>query len=319
MGSMTMEVRPLDTTHSAGIRDSLALFKLVYGRDMTEQFYRWRFVDNPFGPPLVSLLWDADLLVGHYSVCPTRMLVQSRTILGGQSMTTMTHPDYRNRGVFTLLANDLYRRMLDMRVQLVWGFPNTNSHHGFVHKLGWTDIGLVVTLTCHLARFVSTSAAVTDTAQVPPYVTDLCMRLDDGRIHPSLRDAAYMQWRYLDNPVQRYRLFALPASTDAFVVAKDYDTLHGKSLELVECLCTPEATIDVLHGVLGWAKDNGYALARVWVSLKDAAFSHYERCGFVPSEPVTYFGGRSLDTAVLRATDWTLERWCVTMGNSDNY
>jgi len=66
-----------------------------------------------------------------------------------------------------------------------------------------------------------------------------------------------------------------------------------------------------------WACERDYSFVRTWVSLHDAAFSVIEKLGFVPREPLAYFGGRSLGTATIPA--WDLRDWCITMGNSDNY
>src|SRR5579871_1386552 len=114
-----MELRALDPHSDAELDAVLALFRLVYRTEMSRAMYRWRFLDNPFGPPLVSLLWDRETLAGHYAASPIRGWFGA-PIAAAQSMTTMTHPSLRNRGVFTQLASDLYRRMEhELGVQMI--------------------------------------------------------------------------------------------------------------------------------------------------------------------------------------------------------
>jgi hypothetical protein len=51
----------------------------------------------------------------------------------------MTHPGFRYKGLFVELSKmtfDLCRRE---GVRLVFGFPNQNSYHGAIHKLGWKE------------------------------------------------------------------------------------------------------------------------------------------------------------------------------------
>ena len=47
----------------------LKLFELVYNRKMNLDFWKWRFKNNPFGfEPQINLMFDGDILVGHYAV-----------------------------------------------------------------------------------------------------------------------------------------------------------------------------------------------------------------------------------------------------------
>jgi GNAT superfamily N-acetyltransferase len=315
-----MDARSIDPASSRDIEESLQLFKLVYGRTMSERFYRWRFIDNPFGPPMVSLLWDGETLAGHYSVSPTRAMVDSQPQLAAQSMTTMTHPSYRNRGVFTILAEHLYDRMADLGARMVWGLPNTQSHYGFTQKLKWKDVGLIATMT-QLVGPGERGGSIDEGRTNGPAVTDLFERSVDGRIFPSIKDEAYIRWRYVDHPEQQYRLFGLPSSDDVLFVTKDYETPQGMALEVVDYLYArqPPLFSAAMRGLLDWARERRYAMVRTWMSMADPAFLHLEKLGFAPREPIAYFGGRALGAFELPADSWSERRWCVTMGNSDNY
>ncbi len=55
-------------------------------------------------------------------------------------MDTMTHPDYRNRGLFIKLANMTYDFVEKKEgAALFIGIPGSNSFYGFVKKLGWDN------------------------------------------------------------------------------------------------------------------------------------------------------------------------------------
>jgi GNAT superfamily N-acetyltransferase len=315
---MSLDTRLLDPKNDDELTTSLALFETVYRRKMSAAFYRWRFIDNPFGPPMVALAWDGNTLAGHYSVAPARAQVAGSTVLAAQSMTTMTHPDYRNRGIFTLLATYLYERMAEHGAKVVWGFPNTQSHYGFVQKLGWQDVGLVATMTRRISRESSTpNDSNVAEVDVGPWVTSLFETSAGSRSFPSVKDEAYVRWRYVRNPEQTYRYFGKPG--EALVVTKDYDTAGGRALELVDSVGGADAVGATMAALVGWATTRGYALVRTWASLTDALYPHLERQGFAPAEPLAYFGGRALGDFTLPPDGWTLPRWCVTMGNSDNY
>ncbi len=62
---------------------------------------------------------------------------------GVQSGDTMTHKKHMGKGLFTSLANMTYELAQQEKIDFVFGFPNENSYHGFVKKLGWTHEGFI--------------------------------------------------------------------------------------------------------------------------------------------------------------------------------
>jgi hypothetical protein len=317
-----MDLRALDPSSDDELDAALALFKKVYRTEMSKAFYRWRFLANPFGPPMVSLLWDGATLVGHYAVSPMKSLVGDRIVASAQSMTTMTHPDYRNRGVFSTLAEDLYARMAGLGVGMVWGFPNTQSHYGFVHRLGWRDIGLIATMTRGVDDCPEDAPRLVRLGVVDERISEIFSRSLDGRIFPSCRDAAYLRWRYLDHPVGGYTIFGLGDAPEAVAVVKSYQySAAHKALEVVDVLYgdKPRLVGPLFAGLLVHARETGHALLRTWLGMADPAFSALEKLSFMPKEPIVYFGGRELGALSLPLDRFRLTDWVVSMGDSDNY
>jgi GNAT superfamily N-acetyltransferase len=313
-----MDARPLDPTSERELSSVLDLFQLVYGFELPRAVYRWRFLDNPFGAPLVTLLWNGQTLAGHYAASPMRSWWRGE-VQSAQSMTTMTHPAYRNRGVFTSLAEDLYARMTALGYQMIWGLPNTQSHYGFTTKLGWRDIAVMFTMTRVLGEQDGKTDALDELVELPSGVDDLFARSDDGRLYPSARDASYMRWRYVGNPTVRYRFFA---GDDVLLVAKDYTTSPTtRSLELVDYLYARAAKRfgALVRATCAWAQARGYTTVRTWMATTDAAFGELEKLGFAPREPLAYFGGRTLGGFVIPDAHWSHAGFGITMGDSDNY
>lgn len=309
-----MEIRPLDATSPAELSAVLTLFKTVYRYELDEAFYRWRFLENPFGSGLVSLLWDGPTLAGHYAIAAMRAW-SGEELLTGQSMTTMTHPDYRNRGVFTMLADDLYQRMERSGYGMVWGFPNTQSHYGFITKLGWHDVAVMFTMTRILADVEPAGAEIEELSDIGA-IDHLWERSREGRFFFACRDARYLSWRYRDNPNVQYRLMALrDAASDVVVVCKDYATASGKALEVVDYLYAgkPRRCGEMMRALLAYAKRGDYSFVRTWMLTHDPAFGELEKLGFVPKEPLAYCGARWLGTPAQVGAAY------VTMGDSDNY
>ena len=223
-----MELRPLDPTSEFELEATLELFKTAYKREISREFYTWRFLANPFGPPMVSLLWDDRILVGHYAASPAQSLVGDEVVPSAQSMTTMTHPEYRNQGVFVKLAEHLYARMEDLGRRMVWGFPNTQSHYGFVQRLGWQDVALIVTLTRSTEPVPADAPTLTRVNAVDQRITELLEPSSDGGIYPSYRSAEYVNWRYIGHPSASYALLCLGDPARALAVVKSYEVSPGR-------------------------------------------------------------------------------------------
>jgi GNAT superfamily N-acetyltransferase len=56
-------------------------------------------------------------------------------------MDTMTHPDFRGRGVFVALARACIEIAAARGIRVLYGFPNDQSYPGFVRRLEWGDTG----------------------------------------------------------------------------------------------------------------------------------------------------------------------------------
>lgn len=75
--------------------------------------------------------------IAYYGVMPCFMQYGGKVFLAAQSGDTMTHPGYRYKGLFVELANRTYDLCRENGIQLIYGFPNQNSRHGLIDKLGW--------------------------------------------------------------------------------------------------------------------------------------------------------------------------------------
>ncbi len=113
------------------------LFLECFGDRLSLDLWRWAYISNPNGEPIVSLCFDEDLLVGHYAAIPMPLSRRSEILNSYLSMTTMVAASHRKHGVFVKLAEDTYRNALNRNVDIVMGFPNEMSTPGFRKRLNW--------------------------------------------------------------------------------------------------------------------------------------------------------------------------------------
>lgn len=132
------DIRMASVADDAGLGE---LFRVVVGFDRGTEHHRWKFHHNLDGAPVIVVAEHQGRIVGQYALWPTRLRLGNEVVLGAQSLDTMTHPDYRGQGMFTVLAEECMRRAAERGIEALYGFPNENSRPGFVRKLDWDCTG----------------------------------------------------------------------------------------------------------------------------------------------------------------------------------
>jgi len=135
------EVIRLDKQNLADVAE---LHTVVYGRVPDVDFFINKYNTAFTGVEYVGYIaYDQQIPIAFYGVIPCFLSIGDETILSAQSTDTMTHPDYRNKGLFVELAERTYQLCIQESIRLIFGFPNQNSLPGFVNKLGWEVTGLM--------------------------------------------------------------------------------------------------------------------------------------------------------------------------------
>ena len=298
----------------------LKLFKLAFGKDMSLPYWKWRFENNPCGKHLIKLMWEGKQLVGHYAVSPVNLVRNQNEIKSALSMTTMTHPDYGGRGVFGQLANALYETLSkEHNINLVWGFPNNNSHYSFIKKLEWKDVGVM-----HELALEKTFGLKEDIDSVK--ITDSIIGLDPNMVTPlsdffSVKKSKdYLVWRFDQNPSQQYKVASLYNQDEeqvAAIVFKSYVSNVAEILNIMDFFgeLSPSNLVKLVQKAFTTNPDAKRITA--WFSLWRKEYQNLEKIGFKPSGATTYVGVRYHNKPIDGLT--YLNNWNLNFSDSDVY
>jgi GNAT superfamily N-acetyltransferase len=300
----------------------LKLFSACFpGRTMSPEYWNWRFRDNPTGRIMIETAWDQDILAAHYAVSPVFIGIHGCDHLTGLSMTTMTHPEYRGRGLFTTLAERLYKRMAVNDFAAVWGFPNINSHPGFVRKLQWRDIYEIPMFRVQLDRL----RTIPDFSSHITEIADFDKRFDDlwelvcssGQIRVK-RDLRYLQWRFSLNPETSYRTICYTQG-DQLKGYAVFSRYRETDLQVVDLITTGDKGIglELISAILQICMEEGVEALKMWLPVFDPLFQELEQIGFENHSPTFLFGARALtdDPALMNIMD--IRKWRISMSDSD--
>jgi hypothetical protein len=78
--------------------------------------------------------------VAYYGVFPVEVVIDGKIIQAAQSGDTMTHSQFRGKGLFVKLAKLTYQQCKEQHIDILFGQPNKYSYHGLVNTLGWRHL-----------------------------------------------------------------------------------------------------------------------------------------------------------------------------------
>lgn len=227
-------------TNAADRAEQGALYDLCFKKTDGTKVLPWRYDGCPHGQAIATgALDDAGALVASYAAQPRRVHYRGEAFGAAavaQTGDVMTHPDIRSRGVFT----DLHWVAMDEAQRqgwpAAWGLPNKFSGHIFFDKLAWRHAGHIGPWNFVLAAsaparairhqngrlakwgtpwaawrgHVARRRAFVDGATIelwndfPEDIAGLSSHVEQGFDWMVHRDAAYLRWRYLKAPCQRF-------------------------------------------------------------------------------------------------------------------
>ena len=258
-----LEYRALTPSDFDLVRD---LYEVTKSRLRADDYDRWRFFGTPWGDSPAVIAVDGAICAGLYIVWPTMLELGGEPIPGAQSMDTMTHPDYRGRGLFVELAERTFALAADRGFEVVYGFPNSASYPGFIRRLNFDHVGDVPSWSYPLGRrgFMRTlgrgpsELQATDAEDVRPLIDEWVSERDVVRIR---KDETWFDWRYGPSSHERYEWLATRSGDAAALVGERDETWggHGEGFVRIHELVgrTPEALEALLRELGAKARADG--------------------------------------------------------------
>jgi ribosomal protein S18 acetylase RimI-like enzyme len=166
----------------------------------------WKFERNPHGGGLIWVADDEGTIAGCYVWNPVRLRFGHAAFAGAQAVDAVVDPAYRGRGVFTDLVRAALEDEESRELAAAYAFPVEAAYRGQV-KLGFRLCWTVTPVHRPLPFRPRAAAGVERVSRFDGRFDELAARRDEGVIHVD-RDAAYLQWRYLEHPVRDYEALA---------------------------------------------------------------------------------------------------------------
>ena len=237
----------------------------------------------------------------------------------------MTHPEYKSLGLFPKLAAKLYERSFnEENIQLVYGFPNTNSHYSFVKKLAWNDVYMIPTMKKAFTTTVQGDKSYTEIFNADQRFDKLWEQHTQktDRFYANVRNSTFINWRFFNRPDKKYRLFVFENNNtvQGYFVIKEYVNASTKEIDVVDFLFTHDFdTTAFFNSIAQLATELDAKTANMWIPYNTPLYNLAEKSGYLPKEHITYLGykpfnpGKKLDELRIPTN------WYLTMCDSDVY
>lgn len=333
------------------------LFNGCFGKTKTVDTFRWKYGENPHGPAVSQVaLNDEGRIVGGYSYVPRRFRRDGEPIVLMQASDAMVDVSARRQGIFTGLDDIVCEITGGQGISWAYAYSGRLSFNGFLGN-GWRCIGHAPVYRYRFASrpSLARSGRIAPLAMLAAPLLDKAFRAIDRRLvrHrpaqlalepierfdetatqlfeatvPSRgligeRDAAWLNWRYIDNPSGRQECFALRDGGDQRLLGWLVAEFAGGNAFLVDHLAANEGVRGILlAGFTSMAQQRGMAEATAMLFSHHPAVPALQALGWKGPRKDKPF--RDMFPWIVRAcrsdapeSDAEMSRWLLADGDRD--
>ena len=254
-----MQIRQANQTDIPGILNVLKASLGETSSKKTDEVWRYKHLDNPFGESLVLIAEEAEIIIGVRAFMRWQWKRGEKIYSAFRAVDTATHPDHQGKGIFKKLTLAALKLGEESKEHFIFNTPNSQSKPGYL-KMGWVEVGKLHTIIVPNFPFYWN----------PKYPIDYPVNLlgenpellerwnnnlfKSGRLFtPKTRE--YLNWRYIRNPLQNYRV---EATENYFIAGYVKKQKKLKELRISELILFGEgAKKDCKKLIKNWAKEYG--------------------------------------------------------------
>ena len=328
MDPSRIEIGPYRAGDEASI---LETFGVVFGAERPPEFWRWMHLDNPAGTQVWVARTEGGQVISQFAGIPRRMKIGGAIVTASEIVDSFTHPEFRRglqrTGLFvkTALPFVAHHGHPDGNV-FMYGLPNPQAFRIGARFIGYSPIdeGALELMSTGVADAGAAEPACPEEVVIGPVArfSEDCDWLHQ-EVSPrhditTVRDAAYLNWRYADRPDVEYELLEARECNGVLVAA--IALRHGWCDEPVTAVC--DAVLRPHPGFPGIVryleargKASGATTVRALLRAGSAEYDAFADVGWhpEPSHLRLVCGVYRDDVTVERLRD----RWFATLGDFD--
>ncbi len=237
--SSPYRVFPFDFADRRCVGRALNLLRLVFrATPFSEEWWEWKYRNNPFGTPQGWFAEDAQgEMVALRLLWPWRFRFAGTTYRAYQPVDTATHPAHTGKGLFSQLTRAAIEAVSSEEAFL-FNFPNEQSFPAN-RRLGWEEVSssrwLILPSGITALRHLGRRDTFPDGFKIPDTISSSSQSL-----FATDWDESSLRWRFANHPFHHYfafdsstgtviyrirKIHGIPAAVMIHVAATDYQEL----------------------------------------------------------------------------------------------
>ncbi len=320
-------------------------------RALTGDYYRWMYWRNPAGKAHTCCAIYRDTLICSFAISPKRVRIGSRELVIGKTMDMFTHPDFQGLRLMSRVSREVFEAARANGIALLYVTPSVNSYPIFTKKWGYVEAfdnhflvrplkpsamlstivrpgiigrlaGLPIDLALETAGHLLPPPSGYELQTVESFgpETDALWERCRGNGIALVRDSAYMNWRYRDNPDQYFQFHVHRRGSGlAGILVLKHTLRRGCRVGEIVDFLAPEGEVETRQAILRLGierlREDGCVFVQTW-SIKDSALEgDFKRSGFVirrKKVPVLLSPGAEIGEF------YDKERWFLTQGDGND-
>ncbi|QDU40418.1 hypothetical protein Mal4_47740 [Maioricimonas rarisocia] len=340
-----------------------SLVSRIHGLTHSEEHLRWKYFENPAGAPVSSVAEVDGRIIGHLGAMTANYRIDGRPIRGSQEVDIFVDEEYRGARTFFRLFRERLNISKREDVNFSYGFTIEKTSTIGRKAMGLTRIGPIPRLACpvdtrewfrrrvRIGPLASAASAAANTfltlsrPKGPPLPEGLqlipierfddrfdafCEKTQDDYTVMLVKNADYLNWRYIDIPEVEYEILAAERGPDGpiegfCVIGTEYgNERRGRLVDLVTPRQDSTAlTTSLIAAALARLQERKVHAVAAWSFPHMHTYEPLRSLGFrwrtvEGQDLVCRHTGPSDPDEILPLIS-PQENWCVAQGDSDFY
>lgn len=270
------------------------LFPDPWNKRNLENWY-WKYAgNNPAGKSIIYVMENEGKIIVHFAIVPYRLRVFGKDTFGSHSIGSMVLPEWQGKGLIKFVADKLFAEAEKRKILFSYGFPNDLAYELHKKMFAYDDVVQVYTMEKKTdANIPGESSDKFSFLPIDKFdqSVDMLWQLSKDTYKISVvRDAAFLNWRYLERPDQKY--YAFGAYEDKKLVGyvilklyKDDKILKGHIIDIFSLPKRKDVAEFLVVGSERFLVKNKTDIESAWVVGSDFYESILEEKGFKPQRP----------------------------------
>lgn len=198
----------------------MALFRRVFGRDLGVEYWRWKFLASPLGSRVAVAMTPTGEIVGHVGALSLRVQAEGRPFRAACIVDVMTAPEHRRSlsksGIFATLLDLLIRTGAgDDGAALMYGVPLRAAFRIANGVFAWQAVFPLTRVVRPVSGLPTGDRrggwryVVRAVDRFEAWLDRLWAECLPALPFATVRDAAFMNWRFVECPHIRYVPYVL--------------------------------------------------------------------------------------------------------------